>query len=351
MYQYQCEICKKYYVSDNLQKNTICNECKEKYSISQDYINGIENNTDNQNTNENTIKAVPIKKQHKPNKFVHAFYWVKYNIEERKGIVFFTIFIFISLISLIVKNLNQQQDVNETVSETTSYESNSNIETQPNHQESQINTEANQSTDYVSPSPAPRIVKISASYSGSTEAGVILNSDNEDISVTAEYDDGTKQNINFYQIALAKKLKPGKTSTVKITYDNFSCKLSVKCTSPTKAQLKRQYKKQCKYIPYKKLARRPKKYDGKKVKFTGKIAQVIEGSYLTSYRIAVTKKAYDYWDDYVYVDYYGDSSERLLEDDIVSFYGKYDGIYTYESVFGARISIPSVEAEYIERHK
>lgn len=70
--------------------------------------------------------------------------------------------------------------------------------------------------------------------------------------------------------------------------------------------------------------------------------------YYNVYRIDVTYKGYGYYDDTVYVTYDGyGSEERILEDDIVTFYGEYKGLKTYETVMGSSVTIPHVEAKYI----
>lgn len=187
------------------------------------------------------------------------------------------------------------------------------------------------------------LTKITADYDGSRSAGVLLDNANYDITVFGEYSDGTRQVLDDYTINNPVKLKAGKTSTVTISYENLKCSLSVTCTTPTA----KQYKNKCKTIPYKKLARTPDKYEGKKVKFTGKIIQVLEDGDDAYYRIDVTKGKYGIWDDTVYVEYSGNSDKRFLEDDIVTFYGKSEGLHTYETIFGASVTIPSVSAKYM----
>lgn len=190
-----------------------------------------------------------------------------------------------------------------------------------------------------------KVIKgIAASYEGSTKAGTKLNYENGDIIVNINYDDGTSETTYDYEVENPTTLKAGKKSTIKITYENFQCSLSIKCTSTTPTQ----YKKQCKKISYKKLSRNPDKYDGKKVTFTGQIIQVMESDYGNAYRINVSKTSYGSWDDTVYVEFDPSTSKRLLEDDIVKFYGTYEGIYTYETIFGGEVSIPSVDAKYMK---
>ncbi|MBR7072055.1 MAG: hypothetical protein IKI33_00365, partial [Eubacterium sp.] len=66
-------------------------------------------------------------------------------------------------------------------------------------------------------------------------------------------------------------------------------------------------------------------------------------------RIAVTKDDWGYdIDDIVYVTYTQREGEsRILEDDIVTFYGEYAGLMSYESTLGGKITIPEVNAKYI----
>lgn len=194
----------------------------------------------------------------------------------------------------------------------------------------------------------PRTVtKIVAEYDGKTTAGTRLNKNNSGLTVTATYDDGSEEEIFDYNIKQPALLKAGKTGKIKITYGGAQCSLKVKCTTLTK----KQYKNKCKTISYKKLARNPDKYEGKKIKFTGQIIQVMESSWGTAYRIDVTKGSYGIWDDTVYVEFDPSSNNRFLEDDIVSFYGKYDGLYTYETVLGASVTVPKVVAKYMDLSK
>ena len=119
----------------------------------------------------------------------------------------------------------------------------------------------------------------------------------------------------------------------------------------TKGESKKEYKESCEKIPYKSLARDPDKYKGKRVKFTGEVVQVIESTWGTSvtYRISVSKEDWGYSsDEIVYVTYTpGENESRILEDDIVTFYGESAGLTSYQSTLGGKITIPQVDAKYI----
>jgi hypothetical protein len=112
-----------------------------------------------------------------------------------------------------------------------------------------------------------------------------------------------------------------------------------------------EFKAACEEISYKDLARSADKYEGSKVKFTGEIQQIAydSDSGESEYLIAVTKDEYDLWDDNVYV--YFDNTEsdtKLLEEDVVTFYGEASGDKTYTSVLGEEITIPAVTAVYMD---
>ena len=115
-------------------------------------------------------------------------------------------------------------------------------------------------------------------------------------------------------------------------------------------------------INYKGVSRNPDDYKGKLVKFSGVVVQTTEtygveytgGSLFDQYyvlRVASKYKKYrtiDGYDTddivYVVVPISKVEGGRILEDDIVWVYGRYDGIETYEALLGNSVSIPRVEA-------
>jgi len=107
-------------------------------------------------------------------------------------------------------------------------------------------------------------------------------------------------------------------------------------------------KNEAQSIPYKDLARNPDNYKGKKVKYTGKVIQVQEEGKNVGLRVNVTKGAYGY-DDTMFVMYdKGIVNGRVLEDDIISFWGTSAGLLTYKTVMGAEMTIPQAMAQIVE---
>ena len=98
-------------------------------------------------------------------------------------------------------------------------------------------------------------------------------------------------------------------------------------------------------ITYSQLARTPDEYEGEKVKFNGKVLQVMESSYITIIRLGVNGS----YDNVLYLTVIGDKTEqRILEDDYITIYGTSQGIHTYTSTMGASISIPKVSVDKID---
>ena len=211
-------------------------------------------------------------------------------------------------------------------------------------------SEEDYTSDYTSEETADDYVveSISAEYTGSTEKGTVLDEDNEGILVTGTYADGTTDTLTAWTVEEPKTLESGKTSKIKINYDDVSCELEVKCTSMSK----KEFKDSCKSIGYKELARNPDKHEGKNIKIYGQVIQVLEGEdNSVDLRVATKDSGYgNYYEDVVLVTYvYGEGESKLLEDDMVTIWGTYGGTYTYESTAGADITVPLLHAEYVER--
>ena len=114
-----------------------------------------------------------------------------------------------------------------------------------------------------------------------------------------------------------------------------------------------EYKTSCKEIEYKELFRNIEENKGNMFHFKGQIQQVVsDGESESEYLIAVTKDEYDYWEDSVYVvldrTYFKD---KLLEDDVIDFYGECNGSYSYTSILGESIDVPKISVLYVDLNK
>ena len=111
-----------------------------------------------------------------------------------------------------------------------------------------------------------------------------------------------------------------------------------------------EYKESCQAMDYKTIARQPELYEGKNIKVTGEVWQVVEEGDDALYQINIDKTEYGY--DYnssvqiIYKD--AKNNFRVLEDDIITVYGEYKGIVSYTTVLGAKQSIPQISAKYVE---
>ncbi|QUW21293.1 hypothetical protein JSQ81_16000 [Sporosarcina sp. Marseille-Q4063] len=106
-------------------------------------------------------------------------------------------------------------------------------------------------------------------------------------------------------------------------------------------------KANAKDVRFAELEKNPDKHYGEFIKYRGEVLQIMEDETSTVIRLGVTKKSYGYSsNDVVYVTYTG--TTPFVKEDIVTVYGPVKGSHTYESQAGYQITLPLVEAEFIE---
>lgn len=97
---------------------------------------------------------------------------------------------------------------------------------------------------------------------------------------------------------------------------------------------------------YDKILRDPYEYKGDKMSIYGKVLQKSEG--WGSVVLRVGTGGYGYYDKVFWVEYSTSSvSAKVIEDDYITVYGTCDGAHTYETVMGASVTIPAIDAEKI----
>ena len=110
------------------------------------------------------------------------------------------------------------------------------------------------------------------------------------------------------------------------------------------------FKASCIEISYEELARNPENYKDQRMVFTGEVIQC-EEIYNTEYyaRVNVTADEYGFYSDTIYVTFnIPEGADKILEEDIVKLYGICQGFVTYTTIFGEQITIPSLDAVYVE---
>lgn len=115
--------------------------------------------------------------------------------------------------------------------------------------------------------------------------------------------------------------------------------------TPTPKKDPEQVKAEAQVVPYEDLARYPDEYEGKTIAVTGEVIQVVEGTTETQYRV----KMNDDYNQVVLVGYAGTfPNGRILEDDVLTFYGICLGTMTYKSTMGGNITVPAMMATVYE---
>lgn len=99
-------------------------------------------------------------------------------------------------------------------------------------------------------------------------------------------------------------------------------------------------------ITFEDLARNPDQFEGEKVKFNGKIIQVMEGDTYSQMRLAVN----DNYDRVIYIEVAKElmADGRILEDDYITIMGTSVGLLDYESAIGSQITVPAVVVDDFE---
>lgn len=99
------------------------------------------------------------------------------------------------------------------------------------------------------------------------------------------------------------------------------------------------YKNMCAVYVCKDVERNPDDYTGKYMIVTGKVLQAQDNIYRVKDDDGGT------W----YIKYSSKNGEsRILEDDIVKFYGECKGLKTYTALLGQEVTIPELDAEYFD---
>lgn len=101
-------------------------------------------------------------------------------------------------------------------------------------------------------------------------------------------------------------------------------------------------------ISYNTLARNPDDYNGERIKFYGKVIQLIDDPAEPDIEIRLAVGGS--YDTIIYCFYdRGIVSSRVLEDDYITVYGTFAGLISYQSTMGGPITIPAIIADAIDQ--
>lgn len=104
------------------------------------------------------------------------------------------------------------------------------------------------------------------------------------------------------------------------------------------------YKNSCTWPDYNQVQRKPNKFKGTRTFIFGEVIQSLEG-YFDTVSLRVQDGDGNVW----WVEYcYDEEDDRILEGDYVQIFGECTGTTTYETTFGDTVTVPSIDARYVE---
>ena len=186
------------------------------------------------------------------------------------------------------------------------------------------------------------VTGIEVSYIGSTVEGTVLDNSNSGFKVVATYKSGEKEEVSGWNIKNPQELVADTTSIVKIEYAGISKSLSIECSTLSP----KNYKASCTTVSYDELLRNPNDYKDEKIKMSGEIVQVLEGSGWVlqgEYRVEVGDNKY------IVLYNYDRSSGNLIEGDHITIYGEAAGNGTYRTILGLNKTVPRIHGRIVER--
>ncbi|BDZ67380.1 zinc ribbon domain-containing protein [Methanobacterium ferruginis] len=192
-------------------------------------------------------------------------------------------------------------------------------------------------------------------FHGNPEANATITVSSEKLNITKQKVELDANNSFTYKVNI-----PVDVSQVNVTFEGTkegkedsilvvtiqrpsSTTTSPSTTTPsTTVESESDYKASCKSLSFKELEKNPDGHAGERVKFTGTVVQIMESGGATDIRMDVN----DEFGDTIYVSY--DKTTSALEDSTITVYGEVIGDYTYTSQANYRITLPWIEAKYID---
>ena len=186
------------------------------------------------------------------------------------------------------------------------------------------------------------LVSISAEYTGDRGAGTEITGQCEDISVTAEYSDGSTEYVDGWKLEKPGTLEKDKTSTFTITYEGMTCELEVVCEDMSEEV----FKANCKEVDYESYSTQQYNYLGQNIKVTGFVQHVHNGTG-SIYTLSVDENYSQLVCIKVRPNKYGHLP--INQKDTITVYGTYCGIEDMETFEGVVEKVPVFQLKYYEK--
>ena len=133
------------------------------------------------------------------------------------------------------------------------------------------------------------------------------------------------------------------------TSTNNTTSSSIETPPPSPSPISEaQYKASGKAIPYVQLEKDPTSLVGTVVVYTGQVIQYDSATGLSNLRVDVTPDGLGGYTDTIWLDVDPAQMTKVFRDTIIKFWGTVVGPHTYTSVTGAQITIPEVDARYVQ---
>ena len=261
-----------------------------------------------------------------------------------KNFKFLIIFVIVGLLVTGCGKMSKKEIENAKVEMTNYIKSNMNASWNYADEKLEIDDELNTKVKMYN------VVDLSECFIESKEAYISLKKNLDDksylknVSVYCEFN---KEVVGHVTVEDIKKLNIDNYESEAVLYDNNNSKIEV--NENFYNTQKNQFISNCQNYSYKEIFRNSENYIGKYAVFTGEVIQVMDNKEFYDVRINVTKDEYGYYEDTMYASIPKSYFQgRILEDDIITIYGRLSELMTYQSIFGADITIPSMYVRHAE---
>ncbi len=108
------------------------------------------------------------------------------------------------------------------------------------------------------------------------------------------------------------------------------------------------YKASAKSIPYVQLEKDPASLAGTVVTYTGQVVQYDSATTTSHLRINVTPDGFGGYNDTIWLDVDPTQTTNVFRNTVIQFWGEIVGPYTYTTVSNGQITIPEIDATYVQ---